>query len=173
MKIRIAGVVRDSIVDGPGLRYTLFVQGCPRRCPGCHNPQTHDPEGGVETTTERLLKDVASDPLLDGVTFSGGEPFMQAAALAEMASEIRKIGLNIVVYTGYTWEELRKAKRRDWDKLISLADVIVDGPFVHELRDWRLNFKGSTNQRYIDAKKSLAKGRVVEIKSLAHMPACT
>lgn len=172
MKIRIAGAISDSIVDGPGLRFTIFVQGCPRRCPGCHNPQTHDPQGGFYTTTETLLDEICSDPLLDGVTFSGGEPFMQAEPLAEMAREIKKLGLNIVVYTGFVWEELIKANRKDWNALLDNVDVLVDGPFVKGLRDWRLKYKGSSNQRYIDVKRSLIESRPVVINSFDCMPTC-
>ena len=172
MKIRIAGVVSDSIVDGPGLRFALFVQGCPHHCPGYHNPQTHDPQGGFEVTTESLLKEILSDPLLDGVTFSGGEPLMQPVPLTEMAREINKRGLNIIVYTGFLWEDIVKANRSDWNDLLKNVDVLVDGPFVKSLRDWQLQYKGSSNQRYIDVKHSLAEGRLVEIESLERMPAC-
>ncbi len=172
MKIRIAGVVSDSIVDGPGLRYALFVQGCPHHCPGCQNPQTHDPLGGFETTTDFLLSEIRSNPLLDGVTFSGGEPFLHATALAELAREIKKLGLDVIVYTGYKWEDLIQANREDWNALLSSVDVVVDGPFVQNLRSWNLRYRGSSNQRTIEVQKSLAEGRVIEIQTFEHMPAC-
>ncbi|MBQ4204546.1 MAG: anaerobic ribonucleoside-triphosphate reductase activating protein, partial [Thermoguttaceae bacterium] len=144
MKIRIAGRVVDSIVDGPGMRYALFTQGCPRACPGCHNPQTHDPKGGFETTTEEILKEIDSNPLLDGVTFSGGDPFMQPKPLVELAKELKKRNLNVITYTGYRWEELVDANDPDWNALIQASDVIVDGPFVQSLHDWKLKYTGSS-----------------------------
>lgn len=165
MKLRIAGRVGDSIVDGPGLRYALFTQGCPRACPGCHNPQTQPLEGGEETTVEAILAEIDANPLLDGVTFSGGEPFLQAAALAELAREIKKRDLNLAAYTGYLWEELIAANDSAWNALLAELDVVVDGPFVQALRSWTLKFAGSTNQRFIDAQRSLREGRVIELES--------
>ncbi|MBQ2851306.1 MAG: anaerobic ribonucleoside-triphosphate reductase activating protein [Thermoguttaceae bacterium] len=165
MKLRIAGRVGDSIVDGPGLRYALFTQGCPRACPGCHNPQTQPLEGGEETTVEAILAEIDANPLLDGVTFSGGEPFLQAAALAELAREIKKRDLNLAAYTGYLWEELIAANDSAWNALLAELDVVVDGPFVQALRSWTLKFAGSTNQRFIDVRRSLREGRVVELES--------
>ncbi|MDD3590416.1 MAG: anaerobic ribonucleoside-triphosphate reductase activating protein [Thermoguttaceae bacterium] len=170
MKLRIAGCVSDSIVDGPGIRYALFTQGCPRRCEGCHNPQTHDPLGGVETTIAQILQEIDSNPLLDGVTFSGGEPFLQAPPLTFLARECQSRGLNVVVYTGYSWEELQSANNDDWTALLGEIDVLVDGPFVQELHDWKLKFMGSSNQRVIDVRSSLVQHRLVQLKSLEHMP---
>lgn len=170
MKIRIAGRVVDSIVDGPGMRYALFTQGCPRACPGCHNPQTHDPKGGFETTTEEILKEIDSNPLLDGVTFSGGDPFMQPKPLVELAKELKKRNLNVITYTGYRWEELVDANDPDWNALIQASDVIVDGPFVQSLHDWKLKYTGSSNQRIIDVKRTLAQGELVLMADLGHMP---
>lgn len=165
MKLRIAGRVGDSIVDGPGLRYALFTQGCPRACPGCHNPQTQPLEGGEETTVEAILAEIDANPLLDGVTFSGGEPFLQAAALAELAREIKKRDLNLAAYTGYLWEELIASNDSAWNALLAELDVVVDGPFVQALRSWTLKFAGSTNQRFIDVQRSLREGRVIELES--------
>ena len=170
MKIRIAGRVVDSIVDGPGMRYALFTQGCPRACPGCHNPQTHDPKGGFETTTEEILKEIDSNPLLDGVTFSGGDPFMQPKPLVELAKELKKRNLNVITYTGYRWEELVEANDPDWNALIQASDVIVDGPLVKSLHDWKLKYTGSSNQRIIDVKRTLTQGELVLMADLGHMP---
>ena len=170
MKIRIAGRVVDSIVDGPGMRYALFTQGCPRACPGCHNPQTHDQKGGFETTTEEILKEIDSNPLLDGVTFSGGDPFMQPKPLVELAKELKKRNLNVITYTGYRWEELVDANDPDWNALIQASDVIVDGPFVQSLHDWKLKYTGSSNQRIIDVKRTLAQGELALMADLGHMP---
>lgn len=170
MQIRIAGRVVDSIVDGPGIRYALFTQGCPRSCPGCHNPQTHAVDGGLDFTIEQVLQEIDSNPLLDGVTFSGGEPFMQAKPLTELAKKIRERGLNLIIYTGYCWEELVEANDKDWDNLIELADIIVDGPFIQSLHSWTLKFMGSSNQRIINVKKTLKTGQLVLESSLEHMP---
>ena len=119
MQLRIAGTVENSIVDGEGIRYTIFVQGCPHGCPGCHNPQTHDFQGGKLVDAAVLLKEIASDPLLDGVTFSGGEPFCQAAALAALGKQVHDLGLNLVTYTGYTLEQLLTDGREDWMALLN------------------------------------------------------
>ena len=163
MKLRIAGTVNDSIVDGPGIRFTVFVQGCPHDCKGCHNPQTHDFEGGTVADTEELLERIKGNPLLDGVTFSGGEPFCQAEALACLGREIKRLGLNIVTYTGYTFEKLYGSRNENhWNELLETTDVLIDGPFILEQKDWEIKFRGSSNQRYIDCKKSLEMGIAVE-----------
>ena len=163
MKLRIAGTVNDSIVDGPGIRFTVFVQGCPHNCRGCHNPQTHDFNGGTITDTEELLEKIKSNPLLDGVTFSGGEPFCQAGTLASLGKEIKKLGLNIVTYTGYTFEQLYSSREQNnWNDLLKVTDVLIDGPFILEQKDWEIKFRGSSNQRYIDCQKSLEQGIAVE-----------
>ena len=104
----MAGVVSESIVDGPGIRFTLFVQGCPHKCEGCHNPQTHDFSGGKDDDTDAILERILENPLLDGVTFSGGEPFCQAKPLADLAMKIKAAGLDVISYSGYTIEYLIK-----------------------------------------------------------------
>lgn len=162
--LRISGVIDDSIVDGPGIRLTIFTQGCPHRCEGCHNPQTHDFDGGEDVTLESLLEKVKGNPLLDGVTFSGGEPFCQAKQLYELGLEIKKAGLNVVTYTGYLYEYLTEHANTDnyYGELLSVTDYLVDGPFILSKRDILLKFKGSSNQRIIDVKKSLTEKKVVE-----------
>ncbi|WP_295088850.1 anaerobic ribonucleoside-triphosphate reductase activating protein [Ruminococcus sp.] len=163
MELRIAGTVNDSIVDGPGIRFTIFVQGCPHDCKGCHNPQTHDFNGGIIISTEVLLEKIKGNPLLDGVTFSGGEPFCQAQALASLGKEIKKLGLNIVTYTGYTFEKLFESRdQNNWDELLKVTDILIDGPFILEQKDWEIKFRGSSNQRYIDCQESIKQGRAVE-----------
>lgn len=162
--IRISGVINDSIVDGPGIRLTIFTQGCPHHCEGCHNPQTHDFDGGEDVTLESLLEKVKGNPLLDGVTFSGGEPFCQAKQLYELGLEVKKAGMNVVTYTGYLYEYLTENANSEnyYNELLSVTDYLVDGPFVLSKRDILLKFKGSSNQRIIDVKKSLAEKKVVE-----------
>ncbi|MBO4524764.1 MAG: anaerobic ribonucleoside-triphosphate reductase activating protein, partial [Ruminococcus sp.] len=163
MELRIAGTVNDSIVDGPGIRFTIFVQGCPHDCKGCHNPQTHDFNGGIIISTEVLLEKIKGNPLLDGVTFSGGEPFCQAQALASLGKEIKKLGLNIITYTGYTFEKLFESRdQNNWDELLKVTDILIDGPFILEQKDWEIKFRGSSNQRYIDCQESIKQGRAVE-----------
>jgi anaerobic ribonucleoside-triphosphate reductase activating protein len=162
--LRISGIVNESIVDGPGIRYVLFVQGCKHNCPGCHNPQTHSFEGGVLTDTEQLYREILKNPLLDGITFSGGEPFEQAGALWELAEKVGKVGLNVITYTGYTFEYIleKMKKDKDWERLLNISDILIDGRFEIEKKNELLKFIGSENQRIIDVKKSLEKGFVVE-----------
>jgi anaerobic ribonucleoside-triphosphate reductase activating protein len=164
MEIRIAGTVRESVVDGPGLRFVIFTQGCCHRCKGCHNPDTWDLLGGETVKAEDLLKQVKAEKLIKGVTFSGGEPFLQAAPLAWLGHEIKKQGLDLITFTGYTWQELQElcSEDRAANDLMQLSDYIIDGPFMLEEKDFDLPFRGSRNQRIIDVKKSIAAGKVME-----------
>lgn len=163
MELRIAGTANDSIVDGPGIRFTVFTQGCPHRCEGCHNPQTHDFSGGETADTQELLKKIKANPLLDGVTFSGGEPFCQAKALAELGHEIKRLGLSIITYTGYDFEELYENRDKNgWGELLEVTDYLIDGKFILAQKDWNIKFRGSSNQRYLDCRASMEKGKAVE-----------
>ena len=159
--LRVAGLVEDSIVDGDGFRFTIFVQGCKRRCPNCQNPETQPLEGGHEETLEALLQKIRQNPLLTGVTFSGGEPFLQCAPLAKLAKEIHAMGLDIWSYSGYTLEELRACHDEATDALLAEVDVLVDGAYIEELRDLTLHFRGSSNQRVIDMNATRKQGKVV------------
>ncbi len=163
MEIRLAGTVNDSIVDGPGIRYTIFVQGCPHNCEGCHNPQTHDFNGGHIIDTDELLEQIKKNPLLKGVTFSGGEPFCQAAALADLGAKIHALGLNILTYTGYTLEKLYEGRKEhpEWLLLLEQTDYLIDGPFVLAQKSLMLLFRGSKNQRIIDIKQSATQNQIV------------
>ncbi len=156
-ELRIAGVVKESIVDGPGFRYTLFVQGCPHHCEGCHNPQTHSFEGGQVVTIDRVLESVLENPLLDGVTFSGGEPFMQPEALYNLAKKLRENGLNVICYTGFRLEKLLEMSEDNpyIKKLIELSDYLFDGKFELKNKTYAKTFVGSSNQRRIDIKKTI------------------
>ena len=162
MKIRIAGVVNDSIVDGAGMRFTMFTQGCPHGCPGCHNPQTHDFSGGTEMETDELIRRFRRNPLLDGITLSGGEPFCQSEACLQLAQAAHAAGLNVWSYSGYTFEELVNGKE-EWKNLLLELDVLVDGRFILEKRTLECRFRGSSNQRLIDVQASLQQGKVIEI----------
>ena len=159
--MRIANVVSDSIVDGPGLRFTVFTQGCPHHCPGCHNPETHDPAGGRPVTVEELAEQMLSNPLLDGLTLSGGEPFDQAEECAALAARAKARGLSVWAYTGYRYEALLEKGEPQVLALLEQVDVLVDGPFVEALKSYDALFRGSTNQRLIDLPKSRAAGAVV------------
>ncbi len=156
--LRINGIVNDSIVDGEGIRLTIFTQGCPHHCPKCHNPQTHDFKGGYYIDIKEIIMMMKENPLLDGITLSGGEPMEQADTCAILAEEAKKIGLNVWVYTGYCWEELQKDF---YKKLLSFTDVLVDGAFIEELRSLELRFRGSSNQRMIDVQKSFQQNCIV------------
>lgn len=161
MRISLSGITGDSIVDGPGLRLTIFTQGCLHNCPGCHNPQTHDPSGGSWADTEDILAAAAENPLLDGITLSGGDPFMQPVPCLALAEGAHKLGLNVWTYTGYTWEALWEENDDEKLALLKETDVLVDGPFLLAERSLELQFCGSRNQRLIDVKKSLAADKVV------------
>ena len=143
MLMRIAGIVHDSIVDGEGIRLAVFVQGCPHHCNGCHNPETHDFQGGRLIDTSEIIAMMDANPLLDGVTLSGGEPFCQSGACIEIAAAAHLKGLNVWCYTGYTIEEL------EGHPLLNEVDVLVDGRYMEEQRTLELPFRGSRNQRII------------------------
>ena len=149
-EIRISGIARDSIVDGEGIRLTVFTQGCPRRCPGCHNPETQPLVGGRTTTVGAVVAELDENPLLTGLTLSGGEPFLQPGALLPLARAAHARGLDVWSYTGFTLEELRAQGDADVDALLDELDVLVDGDYREELRDLTLHFRGSRNQRVID-----------------------
>lgn len=152
-RLRISGIVEESIVDGPGIRLTVFTQGCSHNCAGCHNPGTHDYHGGVEIQIDEILNMVKENPLLDGITLSGGEPFDQAASCTVLSRKVKEMGLNVVIYTGYQYEDLLKSKsHRD---LLLQGDILIDGKFDIRKMDLTLPFRGSTNQRIIDVNKSL------------------
>ncbi|NTV89967.1 MAG: anaerobic ribonucleoside-triphosphate reductase activating protein [Clostridiales bacterium] len=163
-KLRIAGTIRESIVDGPGIRFVVFAQGCRHNCEGCHNPETHSFEGGTETDIGKLLQEIRRNPLLDGITLSGGEPFEQADKLGELAEEVKKLGLNVITYSGYTFEHLKEhfTDREDWKRLLQATDILIDGRFELKKKSLLLKFRGSSNQRIIDVKKSFENTTVVE-----------
>ena len=161
MKIDMAGIVTDSIVDGPGIRTAFFAQGCPHHCEGCHNPETWEFGKGTPMEAEILAQIPRENPLCRGVTFSGGEPFAQAEGFSELAEMLIADGYEVASYTGYTFEHLRDHGTEAQKKLLSLLDVLVDGPFVLAERSLELSFRGSRNQRLIDVKKSLAAGEIV------------
>jgi len=161
--IRIAGIIKESIVDGPGIRMVVFAQGCKHNCPGCHNPDTHSFDGGTLVTVNSILEQARKNPILDGITFSGGEPFEQAEAFAVLAQEAKKLNLNIVTYTGYTYEYIleNSSKFSGWEALINETDILVDGRYEEDKRNLLLKFRGSENQRIIDVKRTKVENRIV------------
>mgnify|MGYP001209303540 CR=1 FL=1 len=164
---RLASYLSDSIVDGPGLRLVLFTQGCPHRCRGCHNPSTHLNVGGYKQDLNELLAVYEANPLLEGITLSGGEPLLHAAALAPFAAAIRERDGDVILYSGFTLEQIRKMMRGESPgekfsrmkmfkpdpegikALMGQTDILIDGPFVENKRNIDLLFRGSENQRLI------------------------
>jgi anaerobic ribonucleoside-triphosphate reductase activating protein len=163
--LKLAGIVRESIVDGPGIRFVVFSQGCPHRCSGCHNAHTWPFEGGFTATTEQIIGEIHKNPLLTGITLSGGEPFCQSAAMADLAKSVHNKGLNVITYTGFTFEKLLEKTRSEPDVqvLLGQTDILIDGPFIKEDQSYELNFTGSANQRVIDVQASLKKNAAVLI----------
>ena len=164
MRINAAGVIYESFVDGPGIRTTIFAQGCKRGCRSCHNPQTWEMGAGKDISTDEILENIKKDPLISGVTFSGGEPFLQAVAFCELAKELHRAGYNVASYTGYTFEELYNGTPKQRE-LLDNIDVLIDSPFILELRTLDFPFRGSSNQRIIDVPESCKQGRAVWLKS--------
>lgn len=186
--ISLYGTVPDSIVDGPGLRYAVFVQGCSHHCPGCHNPESQPAEGGTETTLAALLADIRANGLAHDVTLSGGEPFEQPKACAALAAELKRNGYGIWCYTGYLHDDLagraeaartQQAQREEAGltgnaltegiaddlavgDLLDSIDVLVDGPFVESRKSLELKWCGSSNQRLIDVPATRRAGSIVE-----------
>lgn len=160
MKIQLASIIHDSIVDGEGIRSVVFVQGCPHHCPGCHNPEAIPFEGGLSLPIETVAKDIF-EAKHKKVTFSGGEPFSQAKELYHLAKILKEQNYHIWSYSGYTFEALLRHQDPYKQKLLSQIDVLVDGPFILQKRDMKALFRGSNNQRILDVPESLKQGKAV------------
>lgn len=164
--IELAGdPVLDSIVDGPGLRLVLFVQGCPHKCPGCHNPESWNVGEGIEYELSKIVKTMHEyRNFYQGITFSGGEPFQDRhiPQLVYLAKEAHKLGWNVWAYTGFLFEGLVVDKKKS--AFVKQVDVLIDGPFVREMRTLSLPWQGSTNQRIIDVQQSLKRKTTVLYK---------
>lgn len=158
--LSIAGIQNDSVVDGPGFRLTVFTQGCPHKCPGCHNPQTHPFEGGSDMDTDEIFEMIKQNPLLRGVTLSGGEPFCQPEPLAQLAKQVHGIGKDVVCFTGYTLEQLLEKDNPFVKELLEQIDILIDGPYIEQQRNLSLLFRGSENQRLIDLPETLKSGSI-------------
>mgnify|MGYP006355178925 CR=1 FL=1 len=159
--MKVAGIIQNSVVNGIGVRDTIFFQGCEHHCPGCHNPESWDENGGEELSVDDLLRVIVNDPFAH-VTLSGGDPLLQAEGCAELAQRVKQeTDKTIWCYTGYTWESLLAKHDPIVMSLLENLDVLVDGPFIQSLRDTSLLFRGSSNQRLIDVQKSLSAGEVI------------
>jgi len=167
MKIRLAGeLTTDSIVDGEGIRTVVWTQGCIHNCPGCHNPSTHSFDKGILRDVEEVCQEIMLNDFQDGITLSGGDPIAQIEACLYFAKFCQEHGLNVWCYTGYLMEDLlvRSKKEPKLKELLENIDVLVDGPFILEKLSYNVPFRGSSNQRLIDTKKSVAEDKVCEIK---------
>ena len=165
--IRISGIVEESIVDGPGIRLVVFTQGCKHNCKDCHNNHTHDFGGGYDISTDEVINLIKANPLLDGVTLSGGDPFEQAIACNNLAIEVKELGLNVITYTGYTFEQI--IKNEEHMKLLLNTDILIDGKFEVSHKDLTLPFRGSKNQRIIDVKKSIYNNTIELVGGNSHV----
>ena len=167
-KLKVAGISKNSVVDGPGLRYVIFTQGCHHNCEGCQNPQTHDPNGGSFIDLDEIFTEFTSSTIYEGITFSGGEPFLQADILADLAIKIKSdtsCPHNIICYTGYTWEEIQSIIAKgvfDYARLLYNIDYLIDGRFDKNNVSLDCNWRGSTNQRIINVPESLKICKVIE-----------
>ena len=160
--MRLSGITQESLVDGPGLRYVIFAQGCRHCCPHCQNPETWDVNAGKEFSVKQVIRLIKQQKKTKrGVTFSGGEPFLQAAELAEVAQAAHEKDWDVVTYTGFTYEELIEDGSDGVKALVSASDILIDGKYIHKLRNTRLQFRGSSNQRMIDVAATQKSGQIV------------
>ena len=163
-KVRLAGISYESLVNGPGIRRVFFAQGCLHRCEGCHNPETHDFNGGELFQIDKLIEDVKENPMIKGITFSGGDPFEQAEAFNILAKKLKEINKNIWCYTGYTFENIIKNKdNKAWQELLSNIDVLIDGKFILSKKTEILKYRGSENQRIVDVKESIKMKKITTL----------
>lgn len=161
MKVRLAGIEKESVVDGPGIRYVIFAQGCGHKCEGCHNPETHDFSKGYIEDADKLIMDILNRKYIDGVTFSGGDPFYQSEEFKYIAKKLKSKEIHIMAYTGFNYEELLRSVGSM--ELLKYIDIIVDGPFILKKKSLKTAFRGSSNQRIIDVKQSINKGKIISI----------
>ena len=166
--LRIAGIIKESIVDGPGIRFAIFCQGCPHDCEGCHNPSTHSFQDGEIVKISNILKYIDENPLIQGVTFSGGEPLCQVKPFLSLAKEVKNRNLHLLIYTGYTIEELeiRMKKEHELEELLRTADHLIEGRFVQKLRNLSLLYRGSSNQRIIDLNAYFSTGEIIPCENI-------
>jgi len=167
--MRLSGIATESLADGPGVRYVLFTQGCYHECPHCHNPETWEPTGGEEFSILKIQRYIqTTKKQYRGITFSGGEPFLQAAELARIAKTAKKRGWDVVTFTGYTYEDLAQSLDNAVQALLEISDILIDGRFEHSLLDTTLPFRGSSNQRMIDMNATRTSGNIVLFTEPTH-----
>lgn len=162
--LRISGIEPQSIVDGPGIRYVIFTQGCDRNCFGCHNPQTHDKEKGYLVDINHLYREIIRDPIIQGITISGGEPFLQVPPLLNLLKKLKRKNYNIICYTGYLFEQLKN--NIDYCDLLNYIDFLIDGHFDINLKNIDLKFRGSSNQRIIDIKQTIINKEITTVEDI-------
>lgn len=163
--IHLSGTISESIVDGPGIRFVIFTQGCPKRCFMCHNEETQSLTGGFHESMDKLVSQWRKNPLLSGITISGGEPFLQPKEVLYLIDKALETNLNIVVYSGFYYEELLKMKNKYIQEILAKANYLIDGPFEHQLKNLNLLFRGSSNQRIIDLKETINQQELITIES--------
>ncbi len=156
--LELSSIVTDSIVDGPGIRTTVFCQGCPHHCEGCHNPDSWAFGCGTAMDEETVLRIIQENPLCRGVTFSGGEPFAQAEGFARLGRLLKQAGYEVAAYSGYTFEQLLAGTPAQRE-LLQTIDILIDGPYDKDQRSLELYFRGSRNQRILDVPQSLGAGK--------------
>ena len=162
-EIRLFGVANDSIVDGPGLRYSVYTQGCPHHCAGCHNPESWAFDGGQVTTLRAIISDIKSNRLIKDVTISGGDPFCQSGPVSILVQHLKRQGYCVWIYSGWKLEELEEESSDDKTiaDILGNVDVLVDGRFEEDKKSLDLKWKGSSNQRVIDMNKTRKEGHIV------------
>lgn len=156
-RINILDIIRGTTVDGPGFRTSIYISGCRHHCHGCHNPESWSFELGNAMSLEEIM-DIVKEEDFD-VTLSGGDPLYHPDWVAKLCDEIHKLNHTVWLYTGFTWEEIMDSPILL--EAIKQCDVIVDSPFILELRDTDLLFRGSSNQRIIDVKRSMDSGEII------------
>ena len=154
MNLRVHDIIEGTTVDGPGFRTSIYFAGCPHRCQGCHNPQTWDPGGGEEKSIDDIVDFIVEAE--NDVTLSGGDPLYQYRGVEELCCKLKALGFGVWLYTGYTFDQLKDDSK--YARVLQNIDVLVDGPFIEELRDTSLLFRGSSNQRLIDIRKTIDNG---------------
>lgn len=159
--IRLSGIIEESIVDGPGLRYVIFTQGCYKRCFMCHNANTQDLKGGYIKELDQLVSDFTKNPIIRGITISGGEPFIQPEACSYLVEKAILSGLDVVIYSGYYYEELKASKNKYIHYILENATYLIDGPFEYDKKNLNILFRGSTNQRIINLKETKKLNKLV------------
>lgn len=160
-QIRIAGTVNDSVVDGPGLRFTIFTQGCPHGCKGCHNPETWDKEAGSFVNMDDLVNKWRKNPLIQGITISGGEPLIQPDKTLYLIKKAKETKLDVVIYTGYYYEKLIEMDNPIINEILNLADYLIDGPFIISKLNLNLMYRGSENQRIILLQETIKESKLI------------